>query len=371
MNRKFWWGGAATVNKIFDIESLDTLGKWFDFENAYNLSVAKYIVQDPRDLKRRHSEGKEEGVLAELVQKEFEGLIGDKKKINQRFGGGTHERIMTALKQVLGKERAQQPDLRIVVERLQKIMDKASYAKSVDEIIARLKSGTVEVKRSEVRTAREPLKRHFFLSKKQRNFENPVFAGIVPKNLKTGQELLSLKRIVDKAGPTKLLVDVNAEFRDPKKTEEELLRLSDAGVEIVPYGVLNAKRDNPLWAVLQTDPRIKAHQISQGLDRALAGLEHISDEVNLIHYSETRTEARAKAPGWAQERMVFLAGKTGSAAYAISKIRALRKALTLKQGLPDLEITLNNGYHLISEAKAAWMNLQLAAQSYVAIFTAA
>ncbi len=92
----------------------------------------------------------------------------------------------------------------------------------------------------------------------------------------------------------------------------------------------------------------------------------------MIHYSAAETDTKAavkQKQAWTKDRVTFLAGKPGSAAYWLSQVG---EAEEIKESLlTPLDIADKNGVYFVSVAKAAWMRLQLAAQSIVAFAQAA
>jgi|GEM_PF-2321146 len=186
------------------------------------------------------------------------------------------------------------------------------------------------------------------------------------------QPLLSLKQIIEKAGKTKIFVDVNRAVESPQDFSAELARLSKGGAEVIVYGLESARGENALLRTLETFPERQFTEVSGSFQDALAGLENAPEEWNLLHYSAgDEADAGIDALQWARVRVIYLAGKTGSAAYGLSKIKALREALRLKRSLPEFEISYDRGYYRVSDEKAWETNLMLTLESSVAFAASA
>jgi len=185
----------------------------------------------------------------------------------------------------------------------------------------------------------------------------------------------SLEKVVEKAGPAVVFVDVTRKVKSSKLLAEELARLSEAGSEVVPYDPRKGLTENKLVRLLKKFPKIRI--VPGSFDRAVAGFQYKTDTA-LIHYSAAETDHRTRTEreqAWTKGRVIYLAGEPGSAAYGLGHIKVLRKAVEAEEIeeslLTQLEIAEKNGFYFVSESKSAWMRLQLEAESIVAFAQAA
>jgi len=248
----------------------------------------------------------------------------------------------------------------------QALLGQLAQGKDADEIVHEVK-----VSRSEMRTSQPVVVRN------QDGERKPEDKLNLSKKI-SGQEpliglsqLFSLKVMIEKAGPPRVFVNVAAPVESPEQTAGELSRLAKAGAQVVIYNLAKAQSDNELVRILDTFPKALFHSVAGSWSEALAGSEHAGDEMNLVHYSEGESEAKGQAPVWAEKRVIYLAGKAGSAAYGLSQIKALQAAEIKESLLAQLDIAEKNGFYFVSEAKSAWMRLQLEAESIVAFAQAA
>ena len=191
---------------------------------------------------------------------------------------------------------------------------------------------------------------------------------------KSDQAPLSLEEIVQKAGPSKIFVDVSAAVSDPGQVAEELARLVRAGAKIALYNVSPKFPESPLLKRLNSfremfKEKDRFISLVDALER-----EQFKENVNLVHYSEGETgvkEAMRRVFPWTESRVIYIAGKPGSAVYGMKEMATIARAALLKKSLPELEIEYEEGYYRVSENKASLMMADLQLQSYVAFAEAA
>ncbi len=189
-----------------------------------------------------------------------------------------------------------------------------------------------------------------------------------------GRSLMNLEQILLKAGRTKIFVNTAATVSDPGQTAEELARLVHAGAEVVLYQSSQEVPESKLLKLLRTF-RGMFKPPAGSLEQILKAQE-FHEPVNLIHYSESETGVKLEMDQWlpwTKERVIYIAGKPGSAVYGLHKLAAikLKKELGEETGWQDLEIEYHAGYFLPSASKAGEMMTDLKLQSYVAFAKAA
>ena len=194
---------------------------------------------------------------------------------------------------------------------------------------------------------------------------------------------INLKQVLQELGKTKVYVDGAAVFGDDleaRRVVSELASLADAGAEVMVYNLAQADPADLFYQLIQSFPSGTFENRNESFSDLLRALPPGSENVNLVHYSgisaETKRAAESDLPQF-KDRIAYVVGEAGSAAYGLLQIQKIKKQLEAVRSnlavptLEDLGILFQEGTHRIAAAQANWMRQILAANFEVAFARAA